>query len=176
MVTFSVTMGQNDGPAQLALAHTALDLIGDLLADAPVTSGLAPGDVAVGPLVASMAGTMAGGAIPSDDRHQMNTEELRTFLTARATQGRSPLNAGERLMLGAIAGHAPAPFPYEENNLLLGGGKKFGNVSSGLARRFWFRGVELPYRPAQDETGYVMDAEEAAVVLEVLAATEPPQG
>lgn len=166
MVSFMVALDPSDGPHEVALAHAAIDRFADLLADAPVTSG-----PTVPPLTGSIAGTMAGGAAPAD-RDTLDLEELREFLTARASQARSPLNGGERAMLTSIAKHAPAPLPYEENNELLGGGAKFGNVSSGLARRFWFRGVELPYRPAEDESGYVTTTGEAAVILEVLAATD----
>ncbi len=170
MVSFMVALDPNDGPHEVALAHAAIDRFADLLADAPVIGG-----PAVPPLTGSIAGTMAGGAAPAD-RRIMDLEELRGFLTARATQGRSPLNEGERAMLNAIAKHAPDPFPYEDNNELLGGGAKFGNVSSGLARRFWFRGVELPYRPSGDDTGYFTSPAEATVILEVLADTEAPNG
>lgn len=77
-----------------------------------------------------------------------------------------PFNSGERAMLLAIAAHAPAPFDFEENRALLGSGAKFGNVSSGLARRFWNRGYELPYSEAP--TGYQMTEEAAEVVKAVL--------
>ncbi len=83
----------------------------------------------------------------------------------------SPLNPGERLMLKSIAEHAPAPLPYDDNRALLGSGAKFGNVSSGLARRFWNRGYELPYAPDPDNTGYAMTAETAQTVLDVLDHT-----
>lgn len=70
-------------------------------------------------------------------------------------------------MLLAIAEHSPEPFDYAENRQLLGTGAQFGNVSSGLSRRFWTRGYERPYEEAP--TGYVMSQEDSAVVLEVLA-------
>lgn len=70
-------------------------------------------------------------------------------------------------MLLGIAERSPQPLDYEENRVLLGTGAKFGNVSSGLARRFWNRGYELPYK--EGAGGYVMDSAVAAVVREVLA-------
>jgi hypothetical protein len=61
------------------------------------------------------------------------------------------------------------PLKYDDNRKLLGSGAKFGNVSSGLARRFFSRGYERPYEEAKD--GYFMELPIAAVVREVLGAT-----
>ena len=74
-------------------------------------------------------------------------------------------------MLQGIADAAPAVLPYDDNRQMLGSGAKFGNVSSGLARRFWSRGYELPDGPDPGNTGYCMDPAVAAIFAEVLAAT-----
>jgi len=115
----------------------------------------------VAPTNASTEGQVAG-------REKLSGASLRVLLQQLADGeiGR-PLNDGERAMLLAIAQHAPEPFDYGENRALLGTGAQFGNVSSGLARRFRSRGYELPY--TEGTTGYVMSSEDAAVVQEVLA-------
>ena len=99
-------------------------------------------------------------------------KDLRQFLITLAlgTEERTPLNGGEREMLRAIAERAPEPLPYEENRAMFGTGQRFGNVSSGLTRRF--RGYELPYDESPDGTGYAMSADSAAIVLSVLDETE----
>lgn len=110
----------------------------------------------------------AGGEGAGAEREELAPDELRQLLQQLADGeiGR-PFNSGERAMLLGIAERSPQPLDYEENRVLLGTGAKFGNVSSGLARRFWNRGYELPYK--EGAGGYVMDSAVAAVVREVLA-------
>lgn len=102
------------------------------------------------------------------ERKELAPDELRQLLRQLADGeiGR-PLNPGERTMLLGIAERSPQPLDYDANRALLGTGAKFGNVSSGLARRFWNRGYELPYK--EGAGGYVMEEAVAAVVREVLA-------
>jgi hypothetical protein len=150
--------GTDEGRAQ---AHTLLDLMFDAASVRPPE--------ALG--AATMAYSKAGGA-RKDGRVDLTAEALRGVLTALVTGAEgAPLNIGERLMLQGIAECAPKPLPYDNNRSLLGTGAKFGNVSSGLARRFWSRGYELPYAPDEDNVGYRMDPSVAAVVLEVLSST-----
>ncbi len=163
MVAFSMTVDLSAGPAELQRAQRVLDLLAEVLSRLPEVEGSSH---------PAWSGTAAGLAV-RDDRRVLSGEELREFLTARAVQERSPLNDGERTMLAAIAARAPLPLPYGDNAGLLGGGRKFGNVSSGLARRFWNRGAELPYAPDPSNTGYAMSEANAQVVLQVLAETEP---
>jgi hypothetical protein len=80
----------------------------------------------------------------------------------------APLNDGERKMLRAIAERSPTSATYNELRDLLGSGAKFGNVSSGLARRFGTRGWELPYAEDAATEGYRMPHEIARTVLGVL--------
>lgn len=106
-------------------------------------------------------------ASASAERKTLSPNALKTVLEQLDSGeiGR-PFNSGERAMLLAIATHSPLPFAYDENRELLGSGAKFGNVSSGLARRFWNRGYELPY--VETPTGYQMTEEVAEAVKAVL--------
>jgi hypothetical protein len=142
-----------------ARAHTLLDLLFDAAALGPPE--------AVG--AATPANSPAGGAT-KDSLIKLTPQRLSAVLTALASgDDGAPLNTGERQMLQAIAECAPAPLPYDDNRKLLGSGAKFGNVSSGLARRFFSRGYERPYEEAKD--GYFMELPIAAVVRDVLDAT-----
>lgn len=118
----------------------------------------------------------AAGAATKADRKELGPDELRDVLQMLLTgaDGNKPLNEGERTMLKLIAIEAPDAMPYDHLNRALGSGAKFGNVSSGLARRFWSRGYELPYEPDPENTGYVMDPEIAKVVMVVVASDETP--
>ncbi len=150
--------GTDEGRTQ---AHALIDALFDAAGAAPIE--------AVG--AATQPHSKAGGAI-KDGRLELSPEKLSGVLTALATGAEgAPLNEGERTMLEGIAKCAPAALPYDDNRQLLGSGAKFGNVSSGLARRFWSRGFELPYAPDDANTGYCMQSAVAAVVLDVLAAT-----
>ncbi len=102
------------------------------------------------------------------DLKELDPEKLRRFMQ-QLVDGEigKPFNDGERRMLLAIAERSPQPYDYDENRELLGSGAKFGNVSSGLARRFWNRGFALPYK--EGDGGYVMAEATAAVIQEVLA-------
>lgn len=149
-------------PSSRGRAHAMVDSLFDALGDdlrLHVTDG-----------TASSVG--ADAATRKTDRVVLGVEELRKLLHNMAVgHEATPLNEGERQMLAAIAERAPRPLSYEDNKVLLGTGAKFGNVSSGLARRFWNRGYELPYAPDPTNTGYVMTPEVAHVVNEVLDGT-----
>lgn len=148
--------GTVEGRAQ---AHTLLDLLFDAAAVGPPE--------AVG---AAMPTSSTAGGATKEGLIKLTPEKLSAVLTALATgDGVAPLNAGERQMLQGIAECAPVPLPYDDNRKLLGSGAKFGNVSSGLARRFSSRGYERPYEEAKD--GYFMELPIAAVVRTVLGAT-----
>jgi len=150
--------GTFEGRAQ---AHAFVDFLFDAAA-----AGSPQGVGAATPVYSK-----AGGAT-KEGRTELTPEQLSGVLTALATGAEgAPLNGGELQMLQGIAECAPAPLPYDDNRALLGSGAKFGNVSSGLARRFWSRGYELPYAPDGANVGYCMDLPVAAVVLEVLGAT-----
>jgi hypothetical protein len=150
--------GTDEGRAR---AHNMLDLMFDAAGVATIEA-LGADD----PAHSTAGGATKGG------RTELSADQLRGVLTALATGAEgAPLNAGERLMLQGIADTAPSALPYDDNRELLGSGAKFGNVSSGLARRFWSRGYELPYAPDAANTGYCMEPVIAAVVSEVLAAT-----
>jgi hypothetical protein len=164
MASSVLTLGAQipvDGTAEgRADAHAWVDFMFDAAASGSPTG--------VG--AATPAYSKAGGAT-KDGRNELTPDDLSGVLTALVTgAGGAPLNGGERQMLQGIAECAPAPLPYDDNRALLGSGAKFGNVSSGLARRFWSRGYELPYAPDGANVGYCMDLPVAAVVLKVLGA------
>jgi hypothetical protein len=146
--------GTVEGRAQ---AHTLLNLLFDAVAVGATE--------AVGDPTPSEPGVAA-----KDGLIKLTPEKLSDVLTALSTGANgAPLNSGERQMLQGIAERAPAPLTYDDNRKLLGSGAKFGNVSSGLSRRFFSRGYERPYEEAKD--GYFMELPIAAVVREVLGAT-----
>jgi len=78
----------------------------------------------------------------------------------------TPLNDGERAMLRAIAEVAPEPRPFTELKEILGSAQKFGNVSSGLTRRFVNRGYSIPFETKWP--GYRFSEADAKAVLALL--------
>jgi hypothetical protein len=156
-------------------AHAAIDAFFDAVVTSSEGHGMKLVEIldAEGAPASGGAGYAKAGAATKADRIELGPEELRGVFEGFETGVDGlPLNEGERTMLRAIAERAPEPLPYDENREILGSGAKFGNVSSGLARRFHNRGFELPYEPTEVEPlGYMMSTTAAAVVLAVLEET-----
>lgn len=93
---------------------------------------------------------------------------------------RADLNDVERQVLRRLADAAPAVVPHEELLALCGSGPKYGNVMSGLRRRWLSRvgGADLPSPWSDDGSGYHVSLSVAADILAALEtnAARRPRG